>query len=242
MRLEFLDRYWDLPAGVAACRTLAGPGGDLAATVAGRARREALRQTLGVGRIAFLQQVHGVAVHRAEQSAAAADSEAVIADAGITRAVDVACVVLTADCLPVLFCAADGSEVAAAHAGWRGLAAGVLEATLAAFEQPAGQIRAWLGAAIGPDSFEVGPEVRAAFLAATPAAWSGEAASCFRAGRGDRYWADLYALARWRLRAAGVHDIQGGGEDTFADGERWYSYRRDGTAAGRQATLIWRTG
>ena len=142
--------------------------------------------------------------------------------------------ILTADCLPVLFCADDGSAIAAAHAGWRGLAAGVLEATLARLGVPASRVLAWLGPAIGARSYEVGDEVRAAFVAA-----DAQAASAFAATRAGQWHCDLPALARQRLGAAGVTRIHGGGFDTLADA-RFYSYRRE-TVTGRFASLIWRT-
>lgn len=245
MRICRLDDRFILPAGVRACATLGGDDFDLGAGRAAdgspapavAARRNELRKALGVGRIAFLTQVHGVEVHEAGRAPAVALP---VADAVSTRVPGVACAVLTADCLPVLFCDRRGERVAAAHAGWRGLSAGVLEATLAQFEAQPAQVSAVFGAAIGPDSFEVGPEVRSAFLAGTATSASPAAlAGCFARGRGDRWWADLYGLARVRLLAAGVTDIMGGDEDCLRDADRWFSYRRDGDRAGRQASLIW---
>ena len=142
-------------------------------------------------------------------------------------------VVLTADCLPLLLAGPDG--VAAVHAGWRGLADGVIEAAVRALSPSPGRIHAWLGPAIGQRAFEVGPEVRAAFVDADPAA-----AGCFIAGRGDRWHADLYALARLRLTALGVHAISGGEWCTSDDAAQFHSYRRDGARSGRMATLVWR--
>ena len=141
--------------------------------------------------------------------------------------------ILTADCLPVLFCADDGSEIAAAHAGWRGLAAGVLEATVQQLQTPAARLLAWLGPCIGAGSYEVGDEVRAAFVARDAAA-----AACFAATRPGHWRCDLAGLARQRLAAAGITRIHGGGFDTYAD-PRFYSYRRDGARSGRFASLIW---
>ena len=154
------------------------------------------------------------------------------ADACVVRDNGVA-VVLTADCLPLLLAGPDG--VAAVHAGWRGLADGVIEAAVRALSPSPGRIHAWLGPAIGQRAFEVGPEVRAAFVDADPAA-----AGCFIAGRGDRWHADLYALARLRLTALGVHAISGGDRCTFEDAAQFHSYRRDGARSGRMATLVWR--
>jgi len=180
---------------------------------------------------AWLKQVHGTMV----VEAATVAGEAPAADASQTREAGVVCAVLTADCLPVLFCADDGSWVGAAHAGWRGLAAGVLEATLRTAPLPPARLMAWLGAAIGPAHFEVGPEVRDTFVAHQP-----EAAAAFTAGHGDRWQADLYALARLRLARAGLERVYGGGLCTYADAARFYSFRREADT-GRMAALIWRT-
>ena len=140
---------------------------------------------------------------------------------------------MTADCLPVLFCDAAGTVVAAAHAGWRGLLAGVLEATVAAMGVPGEALMAWLGPAIGPQSFEVGGEVRGAFVGA-----AAEAAAAFRPAAGDKWLADIYLLARQRLAGQGVTRVFGGNFCTVADEERFFSYRRDGRT-GRMASLIW---
>ncbi len=153
-------------------------------------------------------------------------------DAAVTRTPGRVCAVLTADCLPVCFCRRDGAAVAVAHAGWRGLAAGVLEATVAALGGDGSALLAWLGPAIGPRAFVVGPEVRACFLHRDPGA-----AACFLPHQ-DRWRADLYALAQRRLAALGVQ-VYGGGLCTVSDG-RFFSYRRDGET-GRMAALIWMT-
>jgi YfiH family protein len=175
----------------------------------------------------WLRQVHAtrVAVEPAHDEAEA--------DAAVTRTPGTVLAIQTADCLPVLFCADDGSEVGAAHAGWRGLAAGVLENTLAAMHAPRANIIAWLGPAIAAQSYEVGEEVRDAFLANDRAA-----ASAFTVTRPGHWSCDLYTLARQRLHAAGVVRVSGGGLDTFTD-PRLHSYRRDGTRSGRMASLIW---
>jgi hypothetical protein len=201
--------------------------GDDPEAVAENRRR--LRRALNLpGEPVWLEQVHGVRV--LDLDTGATDRHA---DAALTRRQGIVCAVLTADCLPVLLCGRGGGLVAVAHAGWRGLHAGVLEATVEATALPAEQLMAWLGPAIGPEAFEVGPEVRAAFLEADPGA-----ASAFMAGTGDRFLADIYALARRRLSAVGVLDVYGGGLDTFGDAQRFYSYRRDGRT-GRMASLIW---
>jgi YfiH family protein len=156
-----------------------------------------------------------------------------VADAAVTAAPGVVLAILTADCLPVLLAARDGGEIGAAHAGWRGLAAGVLEATVAAMATPASGLVAWLGPAAGPRAYEIGAEVREAFLAHDPAA-----ATAFAATRPGHWRVDLYALARQRLAAAGVASVHGGGECTISDPARYFSHRRDGRS-GRLATLAW---
>ncbi len=157
------------------------------------------------------------------------------ADAAVTSAPGTVLAILTADCLPVLFAAADGSEVGAAHAGWRGLADGVLEATVAAMTTAPGRLHAWLGPAAGPQRYEIGVEVREAFLAEDPAA-----ASAFAATRPGHWTVDLYALARRRLARAGLaaDHVHGGGLCTLSEPARFFSHRRD-RRTGRMATLIW---
>jgi YfiH family protein len=159
------------------------------------------------------------------------------ADASITSVPGVVLAVLTADCLPVAFAAADGSEIAVAHAGWRGLAAGVLEATVEAMRTPASRLVAWLGPAAGPDAYEIGADVRDAFVSRDP-----RAAIAFVATRPGHWNVDLYALAKQRLAEAGVAAVHGGGLCTISDA-RFYSHRRsttDGSGrTGRMATLAW---
>lgn len=178
----------------------------------------------------WLQQVHGTAVVEAVPDAGVCEGDAVF-----TRRSGLPCAVMTADCLPVFLCDSAGSQVAVAHAGWRGLAQGVLEATLATFKAPSKEILAWLGPAIGPAAFEVGCEVRDAFLH-----YSVESKQAFISNP-DRtgYWfADLYMLARMRLVNEGLRQITGGDFCTFTDTERFYSYRRN-KHTGRMASLIW---
>lgn len=173
---------------------------------------------------AWLDQVHGCRVVTADASGAKAD-------ACVSRTPGLPCAVLTADCLPVLFADRAGSCVAAAHAGWRGLAAGVLEATVAALPVPPSELLAWLGPAIGPQAFQVGSEVRAAFMAV-----AAEDAKAFVAD-GERWLADIYQLARARLVRAGVREVYGGGLCTVSDATRFFSHRRDGVS-GRFASVI----
>ncbi|HYN79655.1 MAG TPA: peptidoglycan editing factor PgeF [Lamprocystis sp. (in: g-proteobacteria)] len=176
----------------------------------------------------WLTQVHGCVV--AEHGRA---SPGCAADAVVGRRPGQVCAVLTADCLPLLLCDQRGRRVAAIHAGWRGLAAGVIEQSVAALDVAPRTLLAWLGPAIGPDAFEIGDEVRAALLAATPGL-----ASAFRARPGGKWLADLFALARARLARAGVQQVFGGNDCTFSDPTRYYSFRRDGVT-GRMASLIW---
>ncbi|MDD3352736.1 peptidoglycan editing factor PgeF [Zoogloea sp.] len=177
----------------------------------------------------WLNQVHGARVVDAAGPGGLPD-----ADAAFARETGQVCAVMTADCLPVLLCDRSGQVVAAAHAGWRGLHGGVLEATVGAMAVPSSQILAWLGPAIGPDAFEVGEEVRARFMALDPAS-----AKAFRPAPAHGKWmADLYLLARQRLAALGVSAVHGGGACTVSDAQRFFSYRRDGTT-GRMASLIW---
>jgi hypothetical protein len=196
--------------------------------------RRLLRQALPAEPL-WLNQVHGTQVAECGR-----DAEGVQADACIARQPGQVCAVLTADCLPVLFCDRAGTVVGAAHAGWRGLVAGVLEQTVAAMGVAADEVLVWLGAAIGPDAFEVGEEVRQAFIEQHPLA-----AVAFRPAlpgtldEAPKKWlADIYTLARIRLAAVGVSAVYGGGLCTFTDAEGFFSYRRDKTT-GRMASLIW---
>lgn len=230
---------WPAPASVRACVTTRAGGvsqppfegfnlGDHVADdpQAVAHNRQFLAKTLGC-RPAWLSQVHSTAV-------VVADPEHVRqADACWTDQAGLACAILTADCLPVLFCDRAGSKVAAAHAGWRGLAGGILEASLAALQLPPEDVLVWLGPAIGPQAFEVGPEVREAFLSVHAQA---EMAFVPSAHAG-RFMADLYALARIRLAAQGVNAVFGGGFCTYTE-PRFYSYRRS-AQTGRLASLVW---
>lgn len=235
---------WPAPPTVKACATTRQGGyslppwdsfnlgdhvGDDSKAVAQNRALLAGQLGFGANQIGWLNQVHGTVVEDLPLRAAQPR-----ADASTTTRPGQVCAVLTADCLPVLFCDRKGTRVAAAHAGWRGLLDGVLEETVACFDAP-DAVLAWLGPAIGPGSFEVGPEVREAFIEQ-----NAEAAACFVPGpRGnDRHFADIYALARMRLKAAGVLQVSGGGSCTATGPETFFSYRRDGVT-GRQATLVW---
>lgn len=240
MKPDFIFPGWPAPPNVRALVTTraggvsAGPyasfnladhvGDDPAAVTENRAR---LRPHLPAEPL-WLRQVHGV---RCVDAATVAAGEE--ADAALARTPGVVCAVLTADCLPLLLCDAAGTVVAAAHAGWRGLAAGVIESTLDALGVPGERVLAWLGPAIGPQAFEVGDEVRAVFLAHDPAA----AAAFVPHGQG-RWLCDLYLLARQRLAARGVRRVWEADFCTATGRARFYSYRRDGVT-GRMASLIW---
>jgi len=191
--------------------------------------RHRLQQALGVATPQWLTQVHGVQVVEARSDGVVRE-----ADACWTRTPGVVCAVMTADCLPVLFADSRGHQVAAAHAGWRGLLNGVLEATLDTFDDPA-DVRVWLGPAIGSQAFEVGPEVRSAFLARDAAA---DMAFQPSLQHSERWLADLYRLATLRLQAAGVVAISGGDHCTHTEQDLFFSYRRDGRT-GRMASLVW---
>ncbi len=240
MAADCLIPDWPAPANVRALQTLRMGGcspapwdslnlgdhvGDDPARVA--ANRGNLREQLPAEPL-WLNQVHGTTVVDAASAV-----QRVAADATFSRRPGAVCAVMTADCLPVLFCDRAGTVVAAAHAGWRGLLDGVLENTVAAMQVPPGELLAWLGPAIGPERFEVGDEVRAAFVAR-----GGEAAACFAAQADGKWLADIYGLARQRLAGLGVAHISGGNACTVSDAEHYFSYRRDGVT-GRMATLIW---
>lgn len=244
---DFLVPDWPAPATVKALSTSRAQGHTIAHSIgpyaglnlgdhvgdridAVASNRQALQQCAGLTAAPlWLSQVHGTRVLNADTE----PHHANIADAAVTTQIGLATVVMTADCLPVLFCNRQGTQVAAAHAGWRGLCEGVLEATLAQFASPS-EVMCWLGPAIGPHAFEVGDEVRAAFVGKDP-----QAALAFKPSQNPGKWlADIFLLARQRLLAAGVTEIYGGGVCTVSSPARFYSYRRDGQT-GRQATLVW---
>ncbi|TFW25591.1 peptidoglycan editing factor PgeF [Duganella callida] len=187
----------------------------------------------------WLSQVHGTQVVNVAEVGPQQVPEA---DASISTRAGKVCVIMTADCLPVLFCDRDGKTVGAAHAGWRGLASGVLERTAEALRAAgAGELMAWMGPAIGGYQFEVGPDVMQAFMAGAVSDSDTrhvEAAFSTVAGKPGKYLCDIYGLARYLLHRAGVREVHGGEYCTVSNSARFYSYRRDGIT-GRQATLIW---
>lgn len=239
---QFILPDWPAPANVRAAVTtrvggvsrapydtfnLAAHVGDDPAAV--RANRARLCTALALpAEPVWLKQVHGVAV--ADAARAGTEPEA---DGAFAAQPGAVCAVLTADCLPVMLCNRAGTKVAALHAGWRGLAGGVIETGVKALGVPGNELLAWLGPAIGPEKFEVGPEVRTAFME-----HDAQAAQAFRAARDGKYLADIYLLARLRLQRLGVAAVYGGGFCTVTDSARFFSYRCDG-ATGRMAALIW---
>lgn len=240
--MNWIKPDWPLPAHVQAAVSLRRGGVSLGAyaglnpathvnddPVHVKANRKILKDSLKLpSEPVWLQQVHGVRVVEADLAQGLEE-----ADASFTRQAATVCTVLTADCLPVLFCGDQGSVVAAAHAGWRGLQAGIIGETLKAMN--CREVTVWLGPAIGPDNFEVGDEVREAFVDVMPAA-----ELAFRPALPGKWLADIYRLARLNLAAMGVDRVYGGDFCTVADPQRFYSYRRDGAATGRMASLIWR--
>ncbi|BAU48784.1 laccase [Sulfurifustis variabilis] len=240
--LEFIRADWPAPPQVRAVTTTrlggvsSGPYasfnlGDHVGDVPDRVRanRARLGETLGLGAPPlWLRQVHGTRVVDVGQAVEGTEADGIVsAESGR------ACAVLTADCLPILLCDRAGTRVAALHAGWRGLAAGIVEAGVRAMRAPAPALFAWLGPGIGRTAYEVGDEVREAFAERDP----GAAAAFTRSPRG-RWMADMYALARRRLNAAGVVAVYGGEYCTASQEALFFSYRRDGTT-GRMASLIW---
>lgn len=238
MAIDFIRPDWRAPANVRALVTTRTGGvstgpyasfnlgdhvGDDPAAVA--ENRHMLRSHLPDEPV-WLKQVHGIHCHDAARGMADAD-------AAFTRSSGVVCAILTADCLPVLLCDAAGTVVAAVHAGWRGLAAGVIESTIATMDVPGERLMAWLGPAIGPRHFEVGGEVRDIFLAHDP-----QAVQAFVANPGGKWLCDIYRLASQRLASLGVCRLTSADFCTVRDRERFFSYRRDGVT-GRMASLIW---
>jgi YfiH family protein len=236
---DWLIPDWPAPVGIKACVTTRAGGISLAPfdsfnlgdhvdddPVAVAHNRALLTSRLHT-QPAWLKQVHGINIVEASPA------EVLQADASWSQTPGVACTIMTADCLPALFCNRQGTQVAAAHAGWRGLAAGVLEAAVDSFADAPSEVMVWLGPAIGPQAFEVGPEVRDAFIATHP-----ETVEAFVPSvNAGKFMADIYQLARLRLAAYGVTAVYGGGLSTYND-ERFFSYRRS-ARTGRFASLVW---
>ena len=234
--LDWVVPDWPAPANVHAVSTtrngIGGAAIDFSPRCAGADAARSILRRLLPAEPNWLSQAHG----RDVVSADADWTRPPRADAAVARAPAKVCTVLTADCLPVLFTDLEGSAVAAAHAGWRGLAAGVLEATVDAMGVSPSSLLAWLGPAIGPRAFEVGTDVYVAFCDADPGA-----SECFAARSPGKWHADLYALARRRLARAEVTAVCGGGRCTFSERETFHSYRRGGAQAScRMATVVWR--
>lgn len=240
--MNWIKPDWPLPAQVHAATTLRSGGISVGAYAslnpAGhvnddpahvQANRRRIRNMLRLpAEPVWLQQVHGIRVIKADQADGLEQADASFSDQDRT-----VCVVLTADCLPVLFCGDAGQVIAAAHAGWRGLQAGVIKQTVAAMN--CREISAWLGPAIGPAHFEVGDDVRSAFVCDSP-----KARDAFIEHGSGKWLADIYRLARLQLTELGIEQIYGGNYCTVSDAQRFYSYRRDGATTGRMASLIWR--
>lgn len=243
MNSHYLEPQWLAPKKVRACVTTRKGGvssepyesmnlayhvGDATQNVAENRCR--LRRELGFAyEPQWLEQVHGTKVVKAVTGGSPLEADAVYSNQP-----GLPCAVLTADCLPVFFCNLEGTQVAVAHAGWRGLADGVLEATLAVFEESPDNVLVWLGPAIGAAHFEVGSEVRERFLS-----YHADMEQAFSASGKSGHWlADLYLLARIRLERAGVFQITGDNYCTYTDIAHFYSYRREGVT-GRMASLIW---
>ena len=244
--LDWVVPDWPAPANICALSTTriggvsAGPyatmnlGRSCADDAAACAENQRRVEAFLPGKPVWLDQVHGVAVATLTRNATTAPRP--VADAAVTREHDVVCAILTADCLPVLFADRAGTAVGIAHAGWRGLAAGVLEETIRALRDldvSPDHLIAWLGPAIGPASFEVGDDVRDAFCVVDRGA-----APCFIAHRPGKWHANLYGLARQRLLHGGVTQITGGGFCTFTESTRFFSYRRE-RQSGRMAAAVW---
>lgn len=244
--MQFIQPNWQVPVAIHALTTTREGGvsqapyhslnlgshvGDVLADV--QANRERLVKHAGLPQFPlFLNQTHSTRVIRLPYL-----GEDLNADAVYTNQPNQVCLVMTADCLPVLFCSRDGTEIAAAHAGWRGLCDGILERTVEQFACPPQQIQAWLGPAIGSAAFQVGEEVNQQFCAFDP-----QAAQAFQPDptTSGKFFADIYQIARQRLNKLGITQITGGEHCTYSDSERFFSYRRD-KQTGRMATLIWRS-
>ena len=226
VRAFVTTREGGVSKGAYATMNLSATNGDDALDVA---RNRAIVCTALPAMPAWMRQVHGTDVLDLDRW----NGDRPTADAAVASLQGKVCNVLTADCLPVLLCDVEGNQVAVAHAGWRGLAAGIVESTVAALQAKPGDILAWMGPAIGPRAFEVGPEVREAFVSR-----DARAESAFAPHVPGKFMADLYALARQRLEAAGVTQVSGGGFCTYHETGRFFSYRRE-KQSGRMGAFIW---
>jgi len=241
MNLSFIRPEWPAPANIHAAMTTRWGGGslppydslnlgdhvgdDLRTVTNNRALVE--QQLRLPSQVRWLHQTHSTIAVQVTGS----DCEG---DASYSKKSGVVCAVMTADCLPLLVCNREGTEVAAIHAGWRGLHDGIIESTIARLDSAPDQLMVWLGIAIGPDQFEVGAEVRRQFINE-----DGSAENAFKPSSREGYWlADIYRLARIRLNRLGIDDIYGGGLCSYSDSEAFFSYRRDGVT-GRMGALIW---
>lgn len=239
--LRYLIPDWPAPENVKACVTFRTRDGELAGTSYNMSWSGGEREAVAENRSLlakdwqwsmqpqWLKEVHGSELVRAQPDGVEREGDAVWTDQQ-----GLPCAILTADCLPVIFCDLSGSVVAVAHAGWRGLVRGVLEETVKGMGVVPEHLIAWFGPAISQSHYEVGPEVRDAFMAVDE-----RAGSAFIPGDGDRYYCDITAFARMRLEKAGLKQIYGGGLCTFSDPTHWFSYRRDGPRQGCLATVCW---
>lgn len=258
MPIDVITPQWPAPLNVGAAITLRSGGcstapfeqSNLALHVQDNpqhvaANRQSLVQSLKLPvQPLWLDQVHGTHIVYAPNAGVQGPADTPRADGSYSDRQGTVCAVLTADCLPVLFCDSAGTQVAAAHAGWRGLCGGILRKAVATFKSSPDQLLAYLGPAIGPQIFEVGGEVLQAFLsqAQSPQHQQAiEAAFTAREPASDKYLADLYALARAELEASGLSQIYGGDYCSYSDSERFYSYRRE-SKTGRNGSLIWLRG
>lgn len=234
-QIKFIEPEWPAPQQIKAYTTCRLGWGDFEKTqhlfhTATTKEEQALMQLLTLPKSpGWLVQTHSTKVIEVLPHHTVAE-----ADASYSNQAGQVCIVLTADCLPLLICNQTGTQVAAIHAGWRGLAAGIVEKTIAQLNQPADRLLVWLGPAIGPDKFEVGPDVFAAFVDK-----HAHAETAFKALKNEKWLADLYQLARLRLKEVGVSQIYGGNFCTFSDPDLFFSYRRDNKKTGRMASLIW---
>jgi YfiH family protein len=227
VRAFVTTRAGGVSAGEFASMNLGGSSGDDPESVA--RNRLIVREHLP-SMPRWMKQVHGTDVAQLDRHG---ESEVATADAAVTSQPGRVAVVLTADCMPLFLCDESGENVAVVHAGWRGMSAGVIESTVRVIGAAPSQLMAWMGPTIGPSAFEVGPEVREAFVAHDP-----DARDAFRSHKSGKFMADLYALARRRLGSVGVARVSGGGFCTYTDTARFFSYRR-AKASGRMGAFIW---